>query len=452
MKQKLSERNTYTPPGASLARCNCDPVLNKEETLSVQGLKTFDNSPEVNQAQQTERSLKPNVFVLSKEGKPLMPCSIAKSKRMIKRGAAKVIKRFPFTIQLNFKCGGHAQDTSLGIDTGFGNIGFSVTSEKKELICGTVVLDGRTKERLDERRMYRRSRRNKLWYRKPRFNNRKRKEGWLPPSIERRYQTHLTLINRLKKILPINKVTVEVAKFDIQKIENPDIEGTQYQQGDLYQYQNIRSYLMSREKGRCQLCGKDFKDQPSHIHHIKSRSKGGSDKVSNLAILHEKCHTKLHKKDLGAKLKPNNKGYKPSTFMSIIHKRFWRDIPDLKVTYGNIIFVDRVKLNIQKTHYNDAFVISEGTTQSRSKPIEVKQVHRNNRVLQLNRKGFKPSIKRKKSKINPGDLFWVKNKRYTCKGVFNRGLYVLYGTVKKKEYFKFSEINKIFKFGSFVLI
>ena len=101
----------------------------------------------------------------------------------------------------------------------------------------------------------------------------------------------------------------------------------------------------------------------------------------------------MHEKNLEDMLKSNSKDYKQSTFMSIINKRFLGDIPNLKVTYGNITFVDRNKLGLEKTYYNDAFVISGGNSQQRCKLIEIKQKHRNNRVLQLNRKGFKPSIK-----------------------------------------------------------
>jgi hypothetical protein len=207
---------------------------------------------------------------------------------------------------------------------------------------------------------------------------------------------------------------------------------------------------MSREKGKCQFCGQDFKNQPAHVHHIKPGSQGGNNRVSNLAILHEKCHDKLHKKHLEKQLKANSKSYKQSTFMSIIQKRFRRDIPDLKVTYGNITFVNRNQLNLSKTHYNDAFVISGGTNQKRTKPLEIKQVHRNNRVLQLNRKGSKPSIKREKSKVNPGDIFRVKKRPYVCKGMFSYGKYILFGSIRKKEYFKFAEVARIFHFGSFV--
>jgi hypothetical protein len=277
-----------------------------------------------------------------------------------------------------------------------------------------------------------------------------KKEGWLPPSIERRYQTHLSLIARVKKILPISKVVIEIAKFDIQKIENPDIKSKGYQEGNLYEYQNVKSYLMAREKGKCQFCLKDLKGQKTQVHHIKPRSEGGNNRTSNLAILHEKCHNELHTKHLEKTLKSISKNYKQSIFMSIINKRFWKDIPNLEVTYGNITFVNRNELGLDKTHSNDAFVISKGTNQERCNPVEIKQVHRNNRVLQLNRKGFKPSIKKEKSKANPGDIFWIKTKRYICKGMFGAGKYITYGSTKKKEYFKFSEVTKMFHFGSFV--
>lgn len=454
--QKLGRRNTYTPLNTSQVQCNCDSELNMEKTLnpklepSVQDLKTFSNNGEVNQRLTNKQGLQLKVFVLNLEGKPIMPTKPSRARKMLENGKAKVIKRFPFTIQLTVECKNQTQEINLGVDTGFGNIGFSATTKTDELICGTLVLDGKTKERLDEKRMYRRSKRARHhWYRKPRFLNRKRKEGWLPPSIQRRYDTHLNLIERIKKILPISNIILEIAKFDIQKLENPEIKGTEYHQGNLYDYQNMRSYLMSREKGKCQFCGKDFKGQSSHIHHIKPRSKGGNNRPNNLALLHEKCHEKLHEKHLEKKLKSNSKDYKQSTFMSIIHKKFLNDIPTLSVTYGNVTFVNRNKLGLEKTHYNDAFVIARGTNQSRVKPFEIIQKHRNNRVLQLNRNGFKPSIKKEKSKVNPLDIFWIGKKSFVCKGMSGIGRYICYGSVKKREYFKFSDVTKIFKFGSF---
>jgi hypothetical protein len=408
----------------------------------------------VNQVQHTERLLQAKVYVISKEGFSLMPCSYAKSKRMVKKGAAKVVKKSPFTIQLNFECENKTQLIVLGIDTGYGTIGFSARTLKEELISGTVKLDGKTKERLDEKRMYRKGRRNKLWYREPRWLNRvsTKKENWLPPSIERRYQTHLTLIKRIKNLLPVSKVIIEVAKFDIQKLENPDIKGKEYQQGDLYEYQNIRSYLMSREKGLCEHCKKDFKNSSSRIHHRKPKSKSGSNRLGNLMLLHTECHKKIHKKPelLKKYEKGSTKSYKQSIFMSIINKRFLNDIRDLEVTYGNITFVNRNKLGLTKTHYNDAFVIARGSNQKRTQSFEVIQKHRNNRVLQTNRKGFKPSIRKRRSIIQPLDLFWVDQVKYSCKGMYGYGKYIRYGDMKKKEYFNTKRIEKYFNNGSLI--
>lgn len=444
--QKLEQRNnTYIPLDASQVQCSMTNSLNKDQSPSEISLKTCSNNLDGNQPEYTQGLRANFVYVLGINGKPLMPCKPAKARHLLKAGKAVVIKRSPFTIQLNFECENQVQKVTLGIDSGFGNIGFSAVSETKELISGTVKLDGKTSDRLKERAMYRRGRRNKLWYRKPRFLNRANPEGWLPPSVQRRYDTHLNIINRLKKILPIQKTIIETANFDIQKIINPDVQGVDYQQGSLYGYQNIRSYLISREKGKCQLCGRDFKGQPSHIHHCKQRSESGSNRPENLAIVHKVCHEKLHKK--GLKLsKP--KSYKPNTFMSIIHKRFYQDIPNLKVTYGYKTFVKRNKLGLEKSHSTDAFVIGGGTAQNRAKEIGVKQIHRNNRVLQVNRKGFTPSIKREKSKANPEDLFWIGKKQYSCKGMFNKGRYICFGSTKNKEYFKFSDVTKIFHQGS----
>jgi hypothetical protein len=448
--QKLPRRRlTDTPRNASLVPCSVDLSLNKEETLSEQVLSTIDNNPEVNQPQCKEgQSLRVSVkvYILNMRGNPLMPCDPRKAKKLLKEQKAVVVKRLPFTIQLLIPTGETKQKIILGIDSGYGNIGFSAVSKKDELISGTVKLDGRTSERLTERRMYRRNRKNRLWYRKPKFLNRSKPKGWLPPSVQRRYDTHLNLINRIKKILPVSETIIEVANFDIQKLVNPDISGTDYQQGSLYEYQNMRSYLMAREKGKCQLCGKDFKGQPSHIHHCKQRKESGSNRAENLAILHKSCHERLHKK--GLKL-PKPKSYKPNTFMSIIHKRFWQDVNNLQITYGYETFVKRNELNLEKSHSSDAFVIAKGTIQNRRKEQVIQQKHRNNRVLQLNRKGFKPSIKKEKSKVNPEDLFWVNGKQYICKGMFNKGQYITYGSTKKKEYFKFSKVEKIYHQGSF---
>jgi hypothetical protein len=442
MQQLAKRTNTNTPTDAPQVRSNCGLSLNKVETLSVANLKTSANNLDVDRHQHTG-GLKAVVYVLSVDGTPLMPCSKAKARKLLKTEKARVVTCFPFTIQLKFVCENKVQDVKLGIDSGFQNIGFSCLSNTQELTSGTVVLDGKTSERLTERCMYRNGRRKKLWYRKPRFLNRKKRKDWLPPSIQRRYDCHLKIIRHLKRILPIKMVIIEVANFDIVKIENPDIDNSWYQKGDLYGYQNMRSYLMARERGSCQLCHKPFtKGEPSHIHHCLERSKAGSNRAKNLAILHKKCHKRLHKKNL--KLNPP-RSYRSNTFMSIIRKKFGLDIPDLQISYGYITFVNRIALNLEKTHYNDAFIIAGGTHQQRVNPLEIIQKHKNNRVLQLNRKGYAPSIRRQRYYIQPKDVLWINGIRKVATGVHCNGTRVI---VESKS-IPLKKIDKTFHFGTF---
>ncbi|MBU4288292.1 MAG: HNH endonuclease [Proteobacteria bacterium] len=438
-KLKNSPRNTPHVP------CSESLSLNRVQRLSEADKVLPVISPEVDQPEYTQGLKAIKVYVLAVDGTPLMPCSACKAKKLLKQKQATVVKRVPFTIQLNFECENKVQRVILGIDSGYENIGFSLITKTKELISGTIKLDGKTSERLTERRMYRRNRRNKLWYRKPRFNNRTKPEGWLPPSVQRRYDTHLNLINKLKKIVPVNEIIIETAKFDIQKIMDPSIEGAEYQQGSLYEYQNMRSFLMAREQGKCQLCGKNFKNQSSHIHHCKQRSESGSNRAENLAILHKRCHTKLHKQ--GLKLsKPKN--YNPGTFMSIINKKFYQDISDVKITYGHITFVKRNELGLKKSHSTDAFVIASGTNQEKYKSWNIEQKHRNNRAIQLNRKGFKPSVRKQRYEIQPKDLVWLNDQIFSVVGIQNKGSYVKLKDCSKV--MPVRNIEKSYNFGGLV--
>jgi hypothetical protein len=454
--QQLSRKLKNVPTNTQLVCSSTNSVLNRDQSLSVQNKVLLDNNSEVDPLQHTggqNLRVSVNVYVLNKRGKPLMPTIPRKAKLLLKEKKAKIVSHSPFVIQLNYATGETKQEVTLGIDVGYRNIGFSAVTDKKELISGEVKLDGKTKERLDEKRMYRRNRRSRhYWYRKSRFLNRTKKEGWLAPSVQRRYNTHLSLINKIKNILLITKVIIEIAKFDIQKLENPKISSKDYQQGDMFEYQNIRSYLISREKGKCEHCEKDFKNNPSHIHHRKQRNDLGSNRLENLMLLHKSCHIKIHKsvKLLKKYEKSSVKEYKKSTFMSIINKKFYNDIEDLEITYGYITFVNRNKLGLEKSHINDAFVISGGTDETRCNSFEIIQKHRNNRVLQCNRKGFIPSIRKQRYKIQAGDLFWVNSKKYVSNGMFGNGKYILYGNIKKKEYFKIEKVEKYFNQKSLI--
>ena len=163
-----------------------------------------------------------------------MPCSPSKARKLLKTEKAKVVKIEPFTIQLLFGSSGYKQEITLGVDAGSKMVGLSATTNKKELFSAEAQLRNDIVDLLATRKQNRNKRRNRLRYRKPRFLNRvkNKKEGWLAPSIKHKIQTHLTVIANVRKILPMSKIIVEVASFDIQKIKNPDIQGKEYQQGD----------------------------------------------------------------------------------------------------------------------------------------------------------------------------------------------------------------------------
>ncbi|MFP4099092.1 RNA-guided endonuclease IscB [Coleofasciculus sp.] len=179
------------------------------------------------------------VYVINRHGRPLMPTTPRKARLLLKSGKAKIVGRDPFTIQLVYGSSGYTQPVKLGIDAGYENIGFSAVNEKEEVIGGELKMLKGMSERITEKRKYRRTRRNRLRYRKPSFSNRRVNKGWLAPSIQHKLDTHHRLIDKIRRILPVIAVTIEVAAYDIQKINNPTIEAEQYQYGEKYGFDNL---------------------------------------------------------------------------------------------------------------------------------------------------------------------------------------------------------------------
>lgn len=184
-----------------------------------------------------------------------MPCKPSKARKLLKKNKAKVIQRKPFTIQLLYGSSGYKQEISLGVDTGSKFIGLSATTEKKELYASTVELRNDIVKLNSDRKQYRKSRRSRnTRYRKPRFDNRRKGKNWISPSIKHKIHTHLKSIDNVYKILPISKLIVEVANFDIQKIKNPNISGVEYQQGEQLGFLNVKQYILHRDNHTCQYC------------------------------------------------------------------------------------------------------------------------------------------------------------------------------------------------------
>ncbi|MFQ5980397.1 MAG: RNA-guided endonuclease IscB [Candidatus Heimdallarchaeota archaeon] len=226
-----------------------------------------------------------SVMVLNMRGQPLMPTTPRKARKLLKTGKVKVVQRTPFMLQLRYATGESKQDIELGIDPGYCQSGFSVITTKKELLAGEIQFRMDMSKKLTEHRMYRRTRRsNKTRYRPPRFDNRRREKGWLAPSIQHKFDSHLRLIRKFQKMLPITQIIVEVATFDPQKLQNPEIRGVEYQQGELQGYE-VREYLLHKWGRMCAYCGKT--NIPLEIEHIIPKSCGGSENFFEGYSLHE---------------------------------------------------------------------------------------------------------------------------------------------------------------------
>ena len=287
----------------------------------------------------------------------------AKVRVLLKNKKAKVIKTCPFTIQLTYDSTHYTQEITLGVDSGSKHIGLSATTKNKVLFESDVELRNDIVNLLSTRRQNRRARRNrKTRHRKIRFDNRRRKEGWLAPSIQNKVDSHLTVIRKVHEILPVTKIVVEVASFDIQKIKNPMISGTEYQQGEQLDFWNVREYVLFRDGHICQCCKGKSKDKILNVHHIESRHTGG-DAPNNLITLCETCHTGYHK-GIVKLPKTIHRGisFKDATFMGIMRWAFYKKLkeiyPNVNLTYGYITKNTRIKNSLPKEHYTDARCIS----------------------------------------------------------------------------------------------
>ena len=293
-----------------------------------------------------------------------MPCSEAKARHLLKEHRAVIVNRTPFTIRLNFVVDDITEPVTLGVDAGYETIGLSATTETKVLFEAEVENRTDVVGLMTERREVRRARRSRLRRRPSRFDNRRRSDGWLPPSVEQRVRTHENAIRKVCKLLPVTEIIVEVAAFDIQKINNPDIEGTDYQNGRQKGFENTKAYVRERDNCTCQYCHGKSKDRRLEVHHLIHRRDGGSDRPDNLITLCKTCHDKYHAGKIKlTSVKPKT-GFRGAAFMTSSR---WTLVDRLKaeygddkvgVTYGYITKCDREDAGLEKVHYIDARCIS----------------------------------------------------------------------------------------------
>ena len=224
------------------------------------------------------------VFVIDTNKQPLQPCHPARARQLLKKGKVAVYRRYPFTIILKYAVlEPDTQPLRLKIDPGSKKTGFAIVNDNTGDVVFAAELEHRgqqIKKSMDSRRAIRRSRRSrKTRYRKPRFNNRTRPKGWLPPSLMSRVFNIETWVKRLRKYCPITAISLELVKFDTQAMVNPEISGIEYQQGELFGYE-VREYLLEKFRRKCAYCGAE--NVPLQVEHIRPKTRGGSNRVSNL--------------------------------------------------------------------------------------------------------------------------------------------------------------------------
>jgi hypothetical protein len=296
--------------------------------------------------------------------------------------------------RFSYEGGTEVQAVSLHVDAGYGHVGFSAQSGDQELIGGEVKLLKKMSERLRDRVMYRRQRRSRLWYRRAKFKDggtfaSDRPDGWLAPSIRHKLDAHLTLIRKIRDILPIASIQIETANFDIQKIQNPDIEGTGYQQGQQAGFWNLREYILHRDGHACQHpdCRNRSQAPILQVHHIGYWKGDRSDRPGNLITLCTRCHTPRNHQP-GGRLQgwnPKVPSFRGETFMTSVRRHLVAQarasfgIP-VSETFGYLTKQRRIAQGLTKSHHHDAFAMGEATWISR--PYVVEQIRRNNRSLE----------------------------------------------------------------------
>ena len=381
------------------------------------------------------------VYVLSKDGKPLMPTKrFDRVRRLLKRGMAVVVSRCPFQIQLTYDSTTYTQKIVLGVDTGSKHIGLSACSEKDELYAAEVKPRKESvKSCLESRRARRRTRRNRLRSRAARYKNRKssKKKGWFAPTVQQKCQMHVNAVRKVIRLLPVSAINVEVCRFDTQKLQNPEIEGVEYQNGEQKGFDNVKAYIRYRDGYKCQVCKGKSGDSVLHVHHIVFRSQGGTDNPNNLITLCETCHKGIHDGSLKVKLKPRKQvDLKDVSFVNSINRKIVEMLKEefgipVNATYGYVTSRNRAKYGIEKSHINDAMVISGMFSATRmSEPYMMLQIRRHCRQLYR-------------------DTIMKGGKRISCKRVHSRFGFRLYDVVEHEG--KECYISSLRESGSFDL-
>lgn len=321
------------------------------------------------------------VLVLDKKKQPLMPCSEKRARLLLERKRAVVVRVHPFIIRLKDRVGGETQPVRVKIDPGSKTTGLALVRETETVDTTTGEVGANAsvllllelqhrgqaiRDALNQRRGFRRRRRSQLRYRAPRFLNRTKPEGWLAPSLQHRVDTTMAWVKRLARLAPVTAISQELVRFDTQAMQNPEITGTEYQQGTLAGYE-VREYLMEKWGRCCAYC--DTPNVPLEVEHILARANGGTHRISNLTLACHDCNQKKGTQPVEVFLanKPEklkrilNQAKAPLKDAAAVNSTRWVLFQSLKNTglpiqtgTGGRTKWNRTRLSIPKSHALDA--------------------------------------------------------------------------------------------------
>jgi len=314
------------------------------------------------------------VFVLDRNKQPLDPCHPARARQLLKAGRAAILRQRPFTIILRDRMVAQSvvHPHRVKIDPGSTTTGIALVQEEISRVVWAGELHHRgeqIKHKLLARRALRRNRRTRQCrYREPRFQNRRRPAGWLPPSRWSRVANILTWVDRLRRWAPVAALAVELAKFDTQKLLHPEISGSEYQQGELLGYE-IREYLLEKWGRGCAYCGAT--GIPLEIDHIVPKG-SGSDRVSNLTLACRKCNQEKGHRTAAEFGHPEvqaraRQPLQAAAAINATRWALWRALGEtglpVEAGTGGRTKYNRIRLHLPKAHWTDAACVGASGAQ-----------------------------------------------------------------------------------------
>ena len=355
------------------------------------------------------------VLVVDQERRPQRPVHPGYARWLLTHGKAAVLHRAPFTLILKQACPEELPQLRLKIDPGSKTTGIAVVEEGSGQVVWAAELvhrGGQVKRALDQRRGVRRSRRQRYTrYRKPRFRNRKRRPGWQPPSRLSRVQNVMTWVERLRHWCPIGWLSLELVRFDLQRMQQPEISGIEYQQGELAGYE-LRQYLLEKWGRKCAYCHATH--VPLQIEHTLPRSRGGTDRASNLALACEPCNIAKGTKTAAEFGHPEVEAQakQPLKDAAAVNATRWQlfgrlqavGLP-LETGTGGRTQWNRVQRGLPKTHWLDASCVGASTPEvlhwEQVVPWQIEAKGRQCRQMcQMDEHGFPRSKPKERSRVH----------------------------------------------------